>query len=454
VAEVARGAGRALQGRARRRAGPDRRRECRPALSPELTPPRALPRATGTLADAGEDLLRRLPALRTAATIALGALLIFLPFDARLGEPGTLRARLIVYGVHALLTIGVLVASFLPVGRRHTDALATIFALGIAANALRYFYAAPNAPTLIVSALTCLLVGTAVLAAWSSRRAMLVCALVWLGFLATGLAIPAERLPRTDFLYALNALLLGAAVAVVSAEILSTARERLAHRQQELAALSGRLMSLQEEERRRLSRELHDQVGQSLTAVISYLWLVDRGLDPAATESREHLGEARRLAAKTLSEIRELSQLLRPSVLDDWGLGPSLEAHVDAFGRRHEIETRLTIDGLPERLPAEFETAVYRITQEALTNVARHAKARRVEVSVHAAGARLRLVVADDGVGLAAAAARPAGMGLVGIRERVLALGGTLVLRGDGGTELRVELPLPAAASRLPDEPA
>ncbi|HZJ72440.1 MAG TPA: sensor histidine kinase, partial [Planctomycetota bacterium] len=380
-------------------------------------------------------------------------LLIFLPFDASLGEPGTLRSRLIVYGVHTLLTIGVLVVSFLPIGQRHTDALATIFALGVAANALAYFYAAPTAPTLIVSALTCLLVGTAVLAAWSSRRAMLVCALVWLGFLAVGLAVPPERLPRTDFLYALNALLLGAAVAVVSAEILSTARERLAHRQQELAALSGRLMSLQEEERRRLSRELHDQVGQSLTAVISYLWLVDRGLDHAATEPREHLGEARRLAAKTLSDIRELSQLLRPSVLDDWGLGPSLEAHVEAFGRRHEIATGLTVDGLPERLPPEFETAVYRITQEALTNVARHAKASRVDVNVRADGTRLLLVVADDGIGLGTGAARPAGMGLIGIRERVLALGGTMSLRGDKGTELRVDLPLPSPR-QLPAEPA
>jgi signal transduction histidine kinase len=352
----------------------------------------------------------------------------------------------VVYGVHTALTIGVLVASFLAFGQRHTDALTTVFALGIAANTLGYFYAAPSGPTLIVSALICVLVGTAVLAAWSSRRAMLVCALVWTGFLAVGLSIPADQLPRTDFLYALNALLLGAAVAVVSAEVLSTARERLAHRQQELAALSGRLMSLQEEERRRLSRELHDEVGQSLTAVISYLWLVDRGLDAAAVESREHLGEARRLAAKTLSDIRELSQLLRPSMLDDWGLGPSLEAHLDAFRRRHELTAGLTIEGLPERLPPEFETAVYRITQEALTNVVRHARASRVDVSVRADGRRLVLVVADDGIGIPRGSDRPHGMGLVGIRERVLALGGSFSLGGSPGTELRVELPLPSPA--------
>ena len=346
--------------------------------------------------------------------------------------------------MHAVLTLGVLGASFLPIGRRHTDALATIFALGIAANTIGFFRFSPTAPTLVVSALSCLLVGTAVLAAWSSRRAMLVCAIVWFGFLVAGLDVPAERLPRTDLLYALNALLLGAAVAVVSAEVLSTARERLAQRQAELAALSGRLMSLQEEERRRFSRELHDHVGQSLTAVNSYLWLVERGLRAEAMETREHLGEARRLAAKTLSDIRELSQLLRPAVLDDWGLGPSLEAHVATFGKRHEIEATLAIDGLPERLPAEFETAVYRITQEALTNVARHSNAQHVAVTVRGDGGRLTLVVADDGVGLPRAEARRHGMGLIGIRERALALGGRMTVRGERGTELRVELPLPA----------
>jgi signal transduction histidine kinase len=345
--------------------------------------------------------------------------------------------------VHVALTLSVLVMSFFPAGQRHTDALTTIFALGIAANTLGYFYMVPAGPSPIVSALTCLLVGTAVLAAWSSRRAVLVCTLVWLGFLAVGLNVPPERLPRTDLLVALNALLLGSAVAIVSAEVLSSIRARLAQRQQELAALSGRLMSVQEEERRRLSRELHDQVGQSLTAVNSYLWLVDRGLPTDAAEAREHVGEARRLAAKTLSDIRELSQLLRPSVLDDWGLGPSLESHVEAFGRRHEIDAQLEVSDLPERLPAEFETAVYRITQEALTNVARHARATRVRVTVRGDDRHLVLTVVDDGVGLARDGARPQGMGLIGIRERALALGGRLVLQSRQGTELRVELPLP-----------
>ena len=396
----------------------------------------------------GEDLLRRLPALRTAATIALGALLLFLPFDASLGAPETLHSRLVVYAIHAVLTIGVLVVSLLPFGQRHTDGLTTAFALGIAANTINYFRTAPTSPTLIVSALTCLLVGTAVLAAWSSQRAMLVCTLVWTAFLAVGLTASPDELPRTEFVYALNALLLGAAVAVVSAEVLSSVRARLAHRQEELAALSRRLMSLQEEERRRLSRELHDQVGQSLTAVISYLWLADRELPPGPTEPREHLTEARHLAAKTLSDIRELSQLLRPSVLDDWGLGPSLEAHVGAFGRRHELEAHLAIAGLPERLPAEFETAVYRIVQEALTNVARHARARRVDVNLQTADAMLTLRVTDDGVGFHPPATPPAGMGLLGIRERVRALGGSVAIAAlpARGTELRVELPLPPAA--------
>jgi signal transduction histidine kinase len=97
-------------------------------------------------------------------------------------------------------------------------------------------------------------------------------------------------------------------------------------------------------------------------------------------------------------------------------------------------------------LPAEFETAVYRITQEALTNVARHARASRVDVRVRADGGHLILVVADDGVGIPRRDGPPPGMGLVGIRERVLALGGSFSLGGSPGTELRIQLPLPAAA--------
>ena len=145
--------------------------------------------------------------------------------------------------------------------------------------------------------------------------------------------------------------------------------------------------------------------------------------------------------------MRELSQLLRPPGLDLYGLAGSLEAHLEAFRGRHQIATKYTAEGLPERLPEEIETAVYRIIQEALTNVARHARAKRVWVALTGKGDELRLEVRDDGVGLPAdnGASRPSGIGLIGIRERVRALGGAVTLSSGpgGGTCLRASLPLP-----------
>jgi signal transduction histidine kinase len=183
--------------------------------------------------------------------------------------------------------------------------------------------------------------------------------------------------------------------------------------------------------------------------VASYLWLLERKLPPQLDELRTPVAEARRLVTKTLGEMRELSQLLRPPGLDLYGLGPSLEAHLEAFGGRHRVVATFTVEGLPERLPQEIETAVYRIIQEALTNVARHARAKRVWVALRGRADELRLEVRDDGIGLPAGngARRPPGIGLIGIRERVRALGGTVTLgpagSGGGGACLSARLPVP-----------
>jgi len=181
--------------------------------------------------------------------------------------------------------------------------------------------------------------------------------------------------------------------------------------------------------------------------VMSYLWLIEQqGDDADAVRSRA--GEARRLAAKTLSAMRELSQLLRPSSLDDYGLIPSLDALVRNFAGRHQIAATFAADGLPDRFPPDIETAVYRIAQEALTNVARHARASRVEVVLAAEGGRLRLDVEDNGVGLAGRATAE-GTGVISIRERVRALGGTVSIASAGGVHLTVHLPL-AGSGALP----
>jgi len=181
--------------------------------------------------------------------------------------------------------------------------------------------------------------------------------------------------------------------------------------------------------------------------VLSYLWLIERALPAELAEMRTRAAEARRLAAQTVTEIRELSQLLRPSALDDYGLVPTLETFLKGFADRQRIAATLSVDGLAERLPADIETALYRIAQEALTNVALHAHATRVAVRLAADAREVHLAVEDDGVGLPDAfrSARPAGTGLIGIRERVRSLGGTVSMHSAGGACLEIRLPLPQA---------
>jgi len=148
--------------------------------------------------------------------------------------------------------------------------------------------------------------------------------------------------------------------------------------------------------------------------------------------------------------MRALSQLLRPSVLDDFGLAPSLDSHMKAFADRHQISATFRSEGLPERLPADVETALYRITQEALTNVARHAHATRVRVALVGRAGGVLLEIEDDGVGLPTrnGSAARTGTGLIGIRERVRALGGTVTIQSRPGTCLRIAVPL---SDRAPD---
>src|SRR5207245_6137731 len=141
-------------------------------------------------------------------------------------------------------------------------------------------------------------------------------------------------------------------------------------------------MAVQEEERRRLARELHDEFGQTLPAVNANLWLIERQAAADAEALRHRTTETRRLVARTLGAMRELSQLLRPAVLDTLGLVPSLDALVKTFAASHGIAASLTADELPGRLSAALETALYRVAQEALTNVARHARARHVRVAL------------------------------------------------------------------------
>ena len=227
--------------------------------------------------------------------------------------------------------------------------------------------------------------------------------------------------------------------------------QQLAEQQnrRDLERLSARLVSAQEEERRSLARELHDAVGQSLTAIKMEMGVALRGVE---ADSRAHasLEEARALAESTLQSVRDLSQVLHPSMLDDFGLPEALRAHLRGFSRRTGIRAQLTHERMDDRLSPELEVCVYRIVQEALTNVARHSGASSCTVSLVRRDGLLHLTIEDDGRGISATALRPVdarrGLGLIAMRERAQALAGTFEVdnRREGGTRVIVRLPAPA----------
>ncbi len=226
-------------------------------------------------------------------------------------------------------------------------------------------------------------------------------------------------------------------------------RQRLAEQQNrlDLERLSARLVTAQEEERRRLARELHDAVGQALTAIKMEMGVALRGVD-TDSRARASLDEARAIAESTLQSVRDLSQLLHPSMLDDFGLPEALAAYLRSFSKRTGIRAQFTHERMDERLAQEVEVCVYRIVQEALTNVARHSGASSCTVALARRDGLLHLTIEDDGRGIDLAVARSVdvrrGLGLIGMRERAQALSGSFVIenRIEGGTRVIVRLPV------------
>lgn len=220
----------------------------------------------------------------------------------------------------------------------------------------------------------------------------------------------------------------------------------------DLQRLSARLLHAQEEEQRRIARELHDEVGQMLSAVKMELTVASRWIDRTGSGA-DLLADALSSADSALRTVRDLSRLLHPSALDDLGLVAALESHLADFRRRHGIVVDFVHDGFEERRGDEIERAAYRIVQEALTNVARHAQARTVHIQVSADDRTCLVLVKDDGIGFdVAEAERPGrrrGLGLLGIRERVSQLRGSVQITSSqtGGTRIEVQLPLPDAVA-------
>lgn len=222
------------------------------------------------------------------------------------------------------------------------------------------------------------------------------------------------------------------------------AEEALRDTSERLQGLSRRLLEVQEAERRHLARELHDEVGQLLTGLKLTLEMNPR-LPSGAAEA--NLDRVLQLVKELTTRIRDLSLRLRPTMLDDLGLLPALLWHIERYRTQTLVQVRFAHHGLERRFAPDVETAAYRIVQEALTNVARHAGARCVCVSVWHEGETLSLRVEDDGVGFDAASVLHAAgsSGLSGMQERAVLLGGRLLVesRPGAGTRLLAELPAP-----------
>ncbi|MDP1569221.1 MAG: sensor histidine kinase [Vicinamibacterales bacterium] len=235
--------------------------------------------------------------------------------------------------------------------------------------------------------------------------------------------------------------------------------EKDAQNTRDLQRLSSKLITAQEEERRSIARELHDEVGQVLTAVNVEISLAQRALELKGGGGHL-LDEAQAVTDSALQSVRDLSQLLHPAVLDDLGLPAAIDWYLRGIARRHGLRVDLEQAGMPERVAADTEVAAYRIVQEAVTNIVRHANARTCHVRlVHttAEGGALTVEVEDDGTGFDAEAmgriGAQRGLGMVGIRERVAQLRGTLTVDSVPGRGTRVVVRLPAAEHAPSDRP-
>jgi signal transduction histidine kinase len=243
------------------------------------------------------------------------------------------------------------------------------------------------------------------------------------------------------------ALLMSAGIGI--AAIIYAGRHEGGLQQQHLnlQRLSAKLVSAQADERRTIARELHDEVGQLLTAVKVELAVAQRQID-AEDRPTEALHNVRVIADRALHTVRDLSHMLHPSVLDDLGLPAAIDSYLQEFGKRYDIRVELTQSGMEMRLPPATELAAYRIVQEALTNVANHAHAGECRVQLQRLDSTVLVIVDDDGRGFdpGVKSRLRTGLGLLGMRERVAQLTGTLKLESAPGRGTRLSVVLPVTA--------
>lgn len=227
------------------------------------------------------------------------------------------------------------------------------------------------------------------------------------------------------------------------------AQEKLEKHRRQLKRLSAQLIASREAESKRISQELHDVIGQALTAVSINLAHIKQDLSQDAPPAiHERLAESETLIGQTLTQTRKLSLELRPTMLDDLGLLPTLRWYIHQFKNRLNIKAAFTTNGIHQSFSPEVETVVYRVVQEGLTNVARHAQASQVAVNLSYAAEQLAITIADDGIGFDVQALFQSKniddrLGLLGIEERISLFAGTLTVNAapGQGTTLTITLP-------------
>ncbi len=235
-------------------------------------------------------------------------------------------------------------------------------------------------------------------------------------------------------------LLLALVCAVFTVRITTQLFQSMQQQASDLARVTWHMLESQETAARRFSHELHDELGQSLAAIKANV----TALDSAAPPDPGRLEDCRRLIDEAIQNVRELSHLLRPTILDDFGLDAGIRWLAERFGQRTgiEVDYKSSFNG---RLPDETETHLFRIVQEALTNIARHSGATRVAIALDRKGSRVHLTVKDNGHGFNGN--RSDGLGLVGMRARAQSIGGELTIDSSDGVAIGLWAPLEVAKS-------
>jgi signal transduction histidine kinase len=252
------------------------------------------------------------------------------------------------------------------------------------------------------------------------------------------------RLLTSSAFFAGGSLLLALAFAAITLRMAAQLIRGMEWQTTELARVSWRMVEDQEAAARRFSHELHDELGQSLTAVKANL---------AALEGSPRAADCMRLVDDAIGNVRQMSQLLRPTILDDFGLEAGLRWLAEGFTARTGIDVKVESD-CPGRLPDETETHLFRIAQEALTNVARHSEAKHVKIflttETQRHGETIELMIRDDGRGLPEGEPKQRGLGLIGIRARARSMGGEAEIRSKAGEGVTIQVKAPIRYEKNP----